>query len=177
MSVGHNTRAEDALKAYHLSELMKSLEEVKSQNGKHSSYLSRLQAKGLDIKAMKEAIKIHTKGDPVETVAYLKELANCLRILGTPLESDQADLFAAPAISQTPEEKAKEQGFGAGALGQPMTDNPHDPGSDLGQTWISAWHEGQAARAEVAEQEAAEDEDESEEPEEDGEQMEIGDAA
>lgn len=178
--IGHNAKASDAVTAFHLSGLMKAAEDKASQDGKYSSYLSKLQRKGIDTDAAKEALKIHKAGNATDKVAYLQKLASYLRILGTPLESDQADLFAKPSGSQTPEDKAKEQGFGAGILGLPMTDNPHGVESEIGQAWLNAWHDGQKERTKVSEQERAEEEQEAQEteaPQSDDGQSDIEDAA
>ncbi len=178
--VGHNANAGDSQKAFLLSQYMSSLETKKSADGKHSSLCDRLQKRGLDTKAANEAMKIHAAGDASEKIKYLRELAQCLRLLGTPLEDAQGELFAKPEGSQTPEERAQADGLRNGYMGHGQDKNPHAMNSEQGQAWMTGWHEGCAERKKHAEeftaQELAEAEN-AEEPEEDGEQTDIEDAA
>ncbi|WP_150524004.1 hypothetical protein [Roseibium sediminis] len=178
MEPGHNTRANDAVLAFRLTSLQKAQEDKASQDGKYSSAIAKLSAKGFNTDAAKEALKIHKAGNAAEKVAYLQDLANFLRILGTPLESDQPDLFAKQSNKMTPEERAREDGFGAGILGLGQDKNPHSVETANGQAWLKAWHDGCQERQKVAQAEAVEAETEEAETSQDNEeQIDIEDAA
>jgi ribosome modulation factor len=173
--VGHNTKAADAVTAFQLSQLMNSLADKKSSDAKHSNLIGRLQAKGLNTEAAREAIRIHESGDPAEKVEYLETLATYLRVLGTPLQSNQTDLFKKPEGEQTPEEKAAIAGHRAGIMGEGQGENPHAGNSEQGQAWLRAWHEGCAERKKLVDQFTAEELTEADQPEGDETQADIED--
>ena len=132
------------------------------------------EAKGLHVKAAKDAIKIADKGDISDTVLYLEELTKNLRLLGLPLKSEQLDMFETAPQSQPLDERAYEQGHGSGVLGEGQDKNLHDPTSEAGQAWLRGFHEGCAARAELERQDNAES---AEGGEEDAGQMDMDNAA
>jgi ribosome modulation factor len=138
----HTMSAENARVLFELSRLKDQKEAMASKNGEYRSALSRLESKGLNKKAAQEAIKIRDKGEVAETLQFITALTKYLKLLGLPIQKEQADLFEfAPAL-QPIEEKAREQGTGAGVMGEPLSDNPHDTSTSAGQAWIAGWHEG-----------------------------------
>ncbi|MFN3247718.1 hypothetical protein [Roseibium album] len=178
MEVGHNTKASEAQTAFVLSKYESSLEDKKSADGKHSSLCDKLQRKGLDTKAANEAIKIHKSGEATDKVAYLEKLAVYLNILGTPLESDQTDLFRPADADQTPEERAAIDGYRKGLLGLGDSENKHDISTRQGQAWQTAWLDGHAERKKLIAQFTADELSETPEqpePEDDGDQSDIED--
>lgn len=161
--IRHNISREDQVRAFELSKLMALKKDQASAMGSYRSRLSQAEAKGMHTKAAKDAIKIYEKGDVTDTLKYLEELTRNLRILGMPLKSEQLEMFdVAPAV-QPLDEKAHEQGMGAGILGMNQDENPHDLSTDAGQAWMAGWHEGCEARAELQrEEEAQADDDDTE---------------
>jgi ribosome modulation factor len=151
----HTMSAEDARVLFELSRLKHQKEVMASKTGEYRSALSRLESKGLNKKAAQEAIKIRDKGEVAETLAYITALTKYLKLLGLPIQKEQADLFEfAPAL-QPIEERARELGTGAGILGEPLSDNPHDASTAAGQAWIAGWHEGVEMRDRMHDEDAA----------------------
>jgi ribosome modulation factor len=166
MSANHTMGEEDARVLFELSRLKDDKAKKATADGTYRSALSRLESKGIHLRAAKEALKIADKGELSETLEYLAALTRYLKLLGLPIKADQKDLFEVAPALQPVDEMAHEQGAGAGVIGSPQTDNPHDPSTKAGQAWLAGWHEGAAMRAAFAkavDDEASEtDEDENE---------------
>lgn len=146
----HAMSEEEARVLFELSRLKDQKAIKASADGTYRSELSRLESKGINLRAAKEAIKIAEKGEVAETLEYLSALTRYLKLLGVPIKADQKDLFEfAPAL-QPLDEKVYEQGMGAGIMGETQGGNPHDLSTDAGQKWLAGWHEGSSMRAKLA---------------------------
>ena len=155
-TIGHNATRDDAVTMYHLGQFRVAKKDKASADGEYSSFLSRLESKGIDKAAAKEALKIVESGNAAEQLDYWAKVSCYCRLLGAPLESNQPDLFVTTPTEQTPEEKAAEQGFGSGVLGDGQDHCPHSFEQPLGQVWMNAWHEGCRVRHGLQGEEKAE---------------------
>lgn len=178
-TVGHNVNREDAVIQFQLSKFRAAKKKKASADGEYSSFLSHLEAKGVDKDAAKAALSIIESGKAAETLEHWSKVARYCRLLGLPLESDQLNLFSTGPGEQTPEEKASEQGFGAGVLGLGQDECPHSFESPLGQAWLAAWNKGCAFRHGLEKEEGEQVAEEQAEEADDGDnfQADIEDAA
>ena len=132
----HAMSEEEARVLFELSRLKDQKAIKASADGTYRSELSRLESKGINLRAAKEAIKIAEKGEVAETLEYLSALTRYLKLLGVPIKADQKDLFEfAPALQP---------------LDETQGGNPHDLSTDAGQKWLAGWHEGSSMRAKLA---------------------------
>src|SRR5690606_22003628 len=116
------------------------------------------EAKGIHLGAAKDAISIKKSGKVEEKVAYLTALFEYLMILGQPIDKKQLDMFRVEGNSRDGTAKAREMGRYTGIMGAGMDQNPYALDSDLGQAWVSAFHEGTRERELILSMEPAGDE-------------------
>lgn len=113
-----------------------------------------MRAKGVRLTEFDTARKFaNMKRDDVQD--HFVHLAEYMRWMRHPigtqfnldLPSDQeGDFEDDDVILARSIENAVQDGFMAGLSNKDMNENPHDTGSDIGQKWIEAWHDGQKRR-------------------------------
>lgn len=135
----------------HLSKIdstAKAMEKAKEAydqaKGVHQSAYKAAKNDGCDIDAIRLARKLDKQDAGVTQVTYAN-VSRVLNIMGSPLGSQQLDLFG--SIAQ-PEVQAKvdpgAQGLNAGRNGENRGNNPFNPGTPEFEQWDGSWIKGQA---------------------------------
>lgn len=136
-----------AFKAFQLSKIMRSAEDLASANGQHRNVLKTAEAKGVDLKAAKLALQVRKSDDPEAFVASLRNTLDYCVILGIGLTREQLELFPTASDPRTPlEDRAYEDGLRAGRLALSTDENPHHPSVEAHAKWMNGFHQGTADR-------------------------------
>lgn len=152
-----------ALLVNSLVEIEKLTDDKNSIVGEIRNRRKKLIAHGFTGKVIDFALRLR-KQDDADTIEQRKAENEVARILNHPIGT-QLDIFD-DTPDRTPEvERAAALGFTAGAEGK-TCQSPYGAGSPQDQSWIEAWHRGQAtitsAFQKLKAKEAAEAEDDAE---------------
>jgi hypothetical protein len=154
-----NSPAEDAVKAVNLAKIKRANEALQEAKNNHQSVIKHAEAKGINLLAAKEALKIKKSGKTEEVVAKLTALLEYLFILGVPIEQRQLDLFRVEDPRAPIIERAKTHGRHVGIMGGGTDENPHGLETKAGQAWMEAFNGGTKERAAVMAMEPADGSD------------------
>lgn len=122
----------------------KAKEAFDQAKGVHQSAYKAAKGDGCDIDAIRLARKLDKQDAGVTQITYAN-VSRVLNLMGSPLGSDQLDLFGAiagPAVVAKVDPMA--QGLRAGRDGENRSNNPFSPGSDDFKTWDDYWITGQS---------------------------------
>lgn len=141
-----NGPSEDAVIVLNVGKFLRASDEFQSANGRYRNELKHIEAKGLNLKALKEARAIKRSGKVHEKIEELSQLFCYLMIMGCPVPKEQLELFDAEPERTPAVERAMRDGRNAGLLGLGMNENPYAIDSEPGQAWMAAWHAGSNER-------------------------------
>lgn len=148
--IGHNSGGGIPNEVYerHLAKIdttAKAMEKAKESfdqaKGVHQSAYKAAKSDGCDTDAIRLARKLEKQDHGVTQVTYAN-VARILNIMGSPLGSEQLNLFGA-IETPSPKVDANLQGQMAGKNAEPAENNPFDPGTDNFQQWAEGWVTGQ----------------------------------
>lgn len=137
-----NGPSEAAVIALNVGKFLRASDEFQSANGRYRNELKHIEAKGLNLKALKEARAIKRSGKVHEKIEELSHLFRYLMIMGCPVPKEQLELFDAEPERTPAVERAMRDGRNAGLLGLGMEQNPYAHDSEQGQAWIKAFYQG-----------------------------------
>ncbi|HWL06749.1 MAG TPA: hypothetical protein VNQ99_17735 [Xanthobacteraceae bacterium] len=135
-----------SIDAVNLSRIREAQENFHKENGSLRSVFSRAEAAGLHLPAAKRALKVIKSGKVSEMVTEFEKTIFYLKLLGKPVSKEQLDMFEGLTQSAPEDEKAGIEGLAAGRAGFDESQNPYDPGSPKGQSWLKRFREGKAER-------------------------------
>ena len=141
-----NGPAEDAVVALNIGKYKRAAEDLASETGRFRNTVKHVESKGINTKALKRAISIQKSGKTEEIISELSALFEYLMILGSPIDKKQLDMFRVEGNSRDGTAKAQELGRYTGIMGLGMDQNPYALDSDLGQAWVTAFHQGTKER-------------------------------
>lgn len=120
----------------------KAKEAFDQAKGVHQSAYKAAKGDGCDIDAIRLARKLDKQDAGVTQVTYAN-VSRVLNLIGSPLGSEQMDLFGAIAPAKPAEEAPGIRGLKAGEAGLGRDANPYDPGSQAYQAYDEQWLAGQ----------------------------------
>lgn len=150
-----NGPAINPVTALNLGKMRRAQEELASANGSYRNVLKHVEAKGIDLAAAKEALKIVKSGKTDEYIAKTGRVVEYLHIFGQSIEEAQMSFDYLINGAMPSEEKARMLGRAAGLRGDGDKDNPYSPNTPLGLGWTAGLNDGRRERALA---EAADDE-------------------
>lgn len=112
---------------------------LKSRKGELSAIYKAAKADGVDVEALKDAIKAHD-GDHLEVVERYANTGKYLRAHQSPL-GVQMNLFPLDPIPEV--SRAAIAGKRQGLRGGSIDENPYPAGSEAFVAYADAWHVGQ----------------------------------
>ncbi|HKV14533.1 MAG TPA: hypothetical protein VJQ81_05785 [Reyranella sp.] len=113
---------------------------LKSRKGELSAIYKAAKADGIDVDALKDAIKADA-GDHLNFLSRYAATGKYLRAHQSPLGL-QLGLFPLDAIPEV--SRAAMAGKRCGLAGRSIDENPYPPGSENFVAYSDAWHQGQA---------------------------------
>lgn len=157
-----NQPDDDAIIAVNLSKIRLAQEAAASGHASLRSTLGHCEAKGINLKAAKRALKIVKNGEAEDWLEEAQAITKYLRILRHGISSSQLELFETEESHLEPtDEKATLDGRAAGLDGKEESDNPHEVGTIAGQAWLTAYRQGLSERELILSMAADEEEDEA----------------
>lgn len=128
-------------------------QQIEALNGKRRKLRKSMKADGIRLAEFDAFQKFHlmARADVEDHFRHLEQYLKWGRHpIGTQFSLNLGgggdDFEDEAAVIARANEGSVEAGFWAGLRNEPMSENPHDEGTDAGQAWIEAWHDGQARR-------------------------------
>lgn len=142
-----NQPDDDAVVAVNLSKIRQAQEAAASGHASLRSTLGHCEAKGINLKAAKRALKIVKDGGADEWLEEAQAITKYLRILRHGISKTQLELFETAESHLEPiDEKASLDGRADGLDGKTEADNPHLVETTAGQAWLRAFRDASAER-------------------------------
>jgi len=117
----------------------KAAKPLKSKKGELSAIFKAAKSDGIDVDAIKYAIKSHGR-DHLDVVGFYANVGKYLRARQSPL-AVQMNLFPLEPIPEI--SRAAIAGRRQGLRGGSIDENPYTPGSELAEAYDDAWRDGQ----------------------------------
>lgn len=140
-AIGDNSDKNLALTMHHKALYIAAMDKKKKADADFKNVCKTIKADlgETGIKDIKTSMMLDDLGDNSVIKAEIERLMRCASWAGMPIGT-QGSLFAEDR--RTLNEKAFDEGKYAGLNGKNPA-SPHQPGSDLDQSWMRGWHAGQ----------------------------------
>lgn len=152
-----NSPADDAVIAHNLGKLRRAEGDFQEAKNDYQSIVKNVQAKGINLKAAKWAIKMQKSGKIEAALEEMQARFAYAFILGSPISKAQLDLFRVEAPRTPSVDKAAAHGRYCGLMGLGPDQSPHSEDTDAGQAWLKAYHGGLEERSLVMQMESSDE--------------------
>jgi ribosome modulation factor len=132
-------------------DIRRSQRERDEATGRHRALLKRAKSEGIDLDAMKRAIKA-LRIEPDEVVTSTRNEIHYMQLLGIGgITSDSIFVGDIEITERTQQEEdlweADDRGYRAGRNGTRSDECPYDGGTEAHAVWTKSWRKGQASMA------------------------------
>lgn len=112
----------------------------------HDAVRKQFKNAGVSLSLFDTVSSLVSQDDGIEAVlSFGKEFQHIASVFAVPVGT-QMGLFEGPASAASVTDKARDDGYMRGVMGQNCDEQAYPPSTDLGQAHLAGWHDGQEVR-------------------------------